>query len=69
MLVGVRRGQESDAEIALIADHAAKWSYEKDGMKDVLPESSSSGFVVSVTPAAWTNRRFIRVRHGNSSRS
>jgi len=39
MFVGVWRGQESDAEIAFIADHAAKWAYEKDSVKDVLAES------------------------------
>ena len=69
MFVGVWGRQESDAEIALIADRAAEGACEKDGVKDVLPESSSSGFVVSVTPATRTNGRLIEVRHDYSSRS
>ena len=69
MLVGIRRGQESDTEIAFITDHAAKWAYEKDKVKDALPESFSSGLVVSVTPATRTNRGLIKVRHGYISRS
>ena len=42
MFVGVWGGQESDTEIALIADRAPERGYEKDEVKDVLPESSSS---------------------------
>ena len=64
MFVVVWRGQESDAEIAFIADHAAKWAYEKDSVKDVLQESSSSGFVVLGAGAAWTDVRLIEDRHG-----
>jgi len=69
MFVGVWRGQESDAEIAFIADRAAEGTCEKDGVKDVFPESSSSGLVVSVTPTTRTNRQLIEVRHGYISRS
>src|SRR6266436_9849526 len=68
MFVVVWRGRESEAEIAFIADHAPKWGYEKDSVKDVLQESFSSGFVVSATPAAWTNGGLIKVKHGSSSR-
>jgi len=64
MFVGVRRGQESDAEIAFIADHAPEWAHEKDGVKDVLPESFSSGFVVLVAGAVWTDMRLTEDRHG-----
>lgn len=52
MFVGVRRGRESDAGIAFIANHAPEWGYKEDGVKDVLQESTSSGLVVLVTPAA-----------------
>ena len=69
MFVGVRRIQESDAEIAFIADRAPEGACEKDSVKDVFPESSSSGPVVSVTPATRTNWRLTEVRHGYSSRS
>ena len=69
MFVGVRRIQESEAEIAFIADRAAEGACEKDGVKDVFPESSSSGLVVSVTPTTRTNRQLIEVRHGYISRS
>ena len=61
MFVRVRRRQESDAEIAFIADHAAERGYEKDEVKDLLQESSSSRFVVSVTPATRANRELIKV--------
>jgi len=64
MLVGVWRGQESGAEIALIAVHAAEWGYKEDSVQDVLEESSSSGLVVSVTPATGTNRGLTKVQHG-----
>ena len=64
MFVVVWRGQESDAEIAFIADHAPEWGYEKDSVKDMLQESSSSGLVVPVTPAGRTNWRLIKVQHG-----
>ena len=56
MFVGVWRDQESDAEIAFIADRAAEGGYEKNLVKDLLPDSSSSGLVVSVTPATRTKR-------------
>jgi len=64
MFAGVRRGQGSEAKIAFIAAHAAEWGYEKDGVQDVLPESSSSGFVVLEAGAAWTDVRLIEDRHG-----
>jgi hypothetical protein len=69
MFVGVWRDQESDAEIAFIADRAAEGAGEKDSVKDVFPESFSSGLVISVTPATRTNRQLIEVRHGYISRS
>ena len=69
MFVGVWWDQESDAEIAFIADRAAEGGCEKDSVKDVFPKSSSSRLVVSVTPATRTNRQLIEVRHGYISRS
>ena len=69
MFVRVWRGQESDAEIAFIAGHAPEWGYEKNLVKDLLPDSSSSGLVVSVTPATRTNWQLVEVRHGYISRS
>ena len=61
MFVGVRRGQESDTEIAFITDRTAKWACEKNIVKDAFPESFSSGLVISVTPAARANRGLIKV--------
>jgi hypothetical protein len=46
MFVGRWRGQESDAEIAIITDLAAERGYEKNSMKDLLQGPFSSGFVV-----------------------
>ena len=46
MFVGRWRGQESDAEVALITDLAAEWGYEKNSMKDLLQGPFSSGLVV-----------------------
>ena len=54
----------AEAKIAFIADHAPEWGYEKDGVKDVLQESSSSGFVVLVAGAVWTDMRLTEDRHG-----
>jgi len=68
MFVVVCCGQESDAEIAFIAAHAPEWGYEKDSVKEVLQESSSSGFVVLGAGAVWTNGGLIKVKHGYSSR-
>ena len=64
MFAGVRRGQGSEAKIAFIAAHAPEWAHEKDGVQDVLPESSSSGFVVLGAGAVWTDMRLTEDRHG-----
>jgi hypothetical protein len=64
VFVGVRRGQGSEAEIAFVAFSAAKWAYEKDGVQDVLPQSFSSGFIVFVAGAVWTDMRLTEDGHG-----
>jgi hypothetical protein len=43
MFVSRRPGQESNAEIAFITGLAAEWAYEKNSVKDLLQEPSSSG--------------------------
>ncbi len=63
------RGRETETEIAFMADNAAEWAYEKYCVQDVIPESLSPGLVVSMAPAARTNRGLIKDRHGYSSRS
>jgi hypothetical protein len=64
LLVGVWWGQESEAEVAFITVRATEWAYEKEGVKDVLQESFSSGLVVSLARAVRTNSRLIEDRHG-----
>jgi hypothetical protein len=52
------------AEIALIAIRAADGAYGKDGVKELLPKSFSSGLVVLVAAAVGTNMRLTEDRHG-----
>jgi hypothetical protein len=64
MFVGAWRGLESDAEIALVTGFATVRADEKDGVKNVLQESFSSGPMGRGAGAVGTNRRFIEDRHG-----
>jgi hypothetical protein len=63
MFVGAWRGLESDAEIALVTGFATVRADEKDGVKNVLQESFSSGPMGRGAGAVGTNRRFIEDSH------
>ena len=43
MFAGVWRRQVARAEKAQVASSAAEWAYEKNSVKDLLQEPSSSG--------------------------